>query len=664
VSRALLLRTCFLLTVWIALRHCPAVAQQPDAWQPIPKEDLLLQDNPSDPGSAAMILDRDVYTDDAKRFQTESVRIKVFREEGTKYADIEIPWSGKDLSVDDIRGRTIRQDGSVIEFHGTVFDKIVAKYKRHSYQVKAFTLPGVEPGCIIEYAFTLHWKKFLPSYLNDPHAMFDGGWAIPTTTWVVQRSLFTRHARFILRPLRGGYLRWYTVRLTQGELVRVPDETVKLEVTNVAPLVEEEQMPPEWVLNSRVHFLYVVGFGGDSWDQYGRRMEKGEEKFLVPSKSMQRSVNDIAPTTDAPETRLRKLYARAQQVRNIDSEYLKDRNETKREGVVDNKSSDDVLRHDYGYSLEINMLLVALARAAGFEASLVQVTDRRTSVFEVTVPDPAQLDTFVVQVKVGGKSIYLDPGSRFCPYGILPWFKTDTGGVTWGSFSTAVVKIPAPPSYVSRVERNAEFTLQHDGSLAGKIEITFSPAEAVEHRADALDEDEAGRRKLMEDQVKELLLPGTTVEIDSVSGWESSETPLRVKCHVTVPAYAVLSDQRLLFSTEPFHLNRRPPVSYKSRIQPVSYAYAYERVDKLSITLPDGYRLEALPTDFSADNKLTACHIKRSVEKNVLHSERDFEIKAYYFPPDVYRQVWQTLGEIRKADADNVVLHMDKSLSH
>jgi hypothetical protein len=44
----------------------------------VPKEDLALQDNPGNPGSAAMILERQVYTDDDKRLQTEFLRIKVF----------------------------------------------------------------------------------------------------------------------------------------------------------------------------------------------------------------------------------------------------------------------------------------------------------------------------------------------------------------------------------------------------------------------------------------------------------------------------------------------------------------------------------------------------------------------------------------------------------
>jgi hypothetical protein len=56
--------------------------QVADTWEPVPKEDLALRDNPANPGSPAMILERQLYTDDEKRFQTEQLRIKVFAEEG------------------------------------------------------------------------------------------------------------------------------------------------------------------------------------------------------------------------------------------------------------------------------------------------------------------------------------------------------------------------------------------------------------------------------------------------------------------------------------------------------------------------------------------------------------------------------------------------------
>jgi hypothetical protein len=147
--------------------------QVADTWEPVPKEDLALKDNPVNPGSPAMILERQLYTDDEKRFQTEQLRIKVFAEEGKAYADVEIPYFAKSTTIGDIRGRTVRPDGTVITFNGTVFDKVVAKYRRLRYEAKAFTLPGVEVGSVIECAYTMRWKESLPDYVRVPPEQLD-----------------------------------------------------------------------------------------------------------------------------------------------------------------------------------------------------------------------------------------------------------------------------------------------------------------------------------------------------------------------------------------------------------------------------------------------------------------------------------------------------------
>src|SRR5947208_511608 len=138
-------RLVHVLVCLCATCSVPSVrAQIADSVQVVPKDDLALKDNPADPGSAAMILERQVSTDDEKRLQTEWVRIKVFTEEARSYADVQIPYRVKNTSIEDIRGRTVRADGTIIPFSGLTFDKVVAKYKKYRYDAKTFTLPGVE----------------------------------------------------------------------------------------------------------------------------------------------------------------------------------------------------------------------------------------------------------------------------------------------------------------------------------------------------------------------------------------------------------------------------------------------------------------------------------------------------------------------------------------
>ena len=634
--------------------------QVSDAWQPVPQDDLTLKDNPAEPGSPAMILERQVYTDDEKRMQTESLRIKVFTEEGKTYADVEIPYFAKDTTIGDIRGRTVRPDGTVVIFNGAVFDKVVAKYRRLRYEAKAFTLPGVEVGSVIEYAYTIRWKESVPDYVRHPNGyLFQSGWTIPTTTWTIQHQLFTRHAVFVLRPIMGARLGSAEIRLTKTFPSYQSDGTTRMEVNNIAAIEQEEYMPPEAMLNSRVHFYYMVGAVGSGayWNDFGKRQAQRAQKLIEKTSFLERAAKEIAPPSDPPEARLRKLYTRVQQVRYLSYELSKTEKEVKREHLSENKSAEDILRHGYGSANEINFLFTALARAAGFDASIVEVVDRASALFEPEVLDASQLNAIVVLVRLNGKNLYFDPASRFCPYGLLPWFESDTTGVTWDKSGGELLNVHAPADESSAIERTAELKLQPDGSLDGQLDVVFTGQEALDRRLWAFNEDEAGRRKLLEDEIKELAPPGVKIDVDSVTGWQDSEQPLRAKCRFHALRFAVLTQQRMLFPMAVFQANRKSPLTHLRRTQPVYFRHGYSEVDNITISMPAGYRLEAIPSGADLKTPFADFQVKRTGEAGLVRLERHAVINRYYFPREYYGSLRQYFEQLRQSDAENVVLH-------
>jgi hypothetical protein len=627
------------------------------SWPVASKEDLSLEENPADPGSAAMILDRQVYTDDEKRVQTEFVRIKVFTEAGRSYADVEIPYVVKSTSVENIQGRTVQTDGNVVPFAGTIFDKVVAKYKRFAYDAKAFTLPGVKVGSIIEYSYELHWKDRLPDYVRNPVGyVVTDGFSVPTATWTIQQNLFTRRAVFVLRPVKNGVLDYAKVRLPDSFPTRQVDGTMRLEVNNVAAIPEEDRMPPRSVLTSRVHFYYRVGSAFSYWSNLSKARAEASEKLTGKTPFLERAANQIAPSTDPPETRLRKLYARVQEVRYLSYEPEKTEKETKREHLADNKSAEDIFKHNYAFANEINYLFTALARAAGFDASIVAVVDRRFAIFEPQVPDASQLNAIAVLVRLNGQDLYFDPATRFCPYGLVPWFESDTQGIRWDKLHGDIVKVQSAASALGMTEHTASLKLQPDGGVEGTLEIVFTGQEALDQRLAAYDEDDEGRRKLMEDELKELTPSGATIDIDEVTGWQDSEQPLRVKCRLRAPHFAALTSKRMVFPLSVLQANGKNPFPQVYRTLPVYFGHGYRTTDRIEIFLPAGYELEALPSESKVATDFAAFDIKRSSDAGVVRLERHTEMKGYYFPVQFYGSLRAYFQKLRHSDALNVVL--------
>jgi len=114
--------------------------------------------------------------------------------------------------------------------------------------------------------------------------------------------------------------------------------------------------------------------------------------------------------------KLQKLYLRVQQIRNTSYEVRKTEQERKREKEKDASNVEDVWKRGYGDGAQLTWLLLALVRAAGFEAYGVMASDRYHYFFNPMTMDASKLNSNLVLVKVAGKNIFCDPGAAFTPY--------------------------------------------------------------------------------------------------------------------------------------------------------------------------------------------------------------------------------------------------------
>src|SRR5262249_54149029 len=149
------------------------------------------------------------------------------------------------------------------------------------------------------------------------------------------------------------------------------------------------------------------------------------------------------------------------------------------ENLKPNTSAQDVLQHGYGYAWEIDALFTALARAAGFEASMLGVSERSERSFNKILLWLGQLDGNAVRVNVSGREVMLDPGTPFCPYGMLRWKNTAVPALDFkprGDF----LATPAPQ--ISSRSRTVDMRVSSDGSAKGELTVVFRDQEALEHR--------------------------------------------------------------------------------------------------------------------------------------------------------------------------------------
>ena len=620
-----------------------------DEWLPISPEELKMTSEPKAPGAPAIILYRQIDRDDSDSHiphEYNYVREKIFTEEGRKYADVEIPFFKDNETIHNIRARTIRPDGSIVNFDGKVYEKEIVKARGFKYLAKTFTLSDVQPGSIIEFHYTIDFKEY---YVFNSH-------------WTLSEELFTKLGKYSLKPYGEFALQWsWPNGLPEGTKPPVNEnKLIHMEARDIPAFQAEDDMPPEDTMKFLVDFIYSDGDMEKDpekfWKKQGKKMHDKAEAFVGKRKAMEQALAEIVSASDSPEAKLQKIYARVQQLRNTSYEREKTEQEQKREKEKEINNVEDLWKRGYGNGAQITWLFLALSRAAGFEAYPVWVATRTENFFKSNLMRASDLNSNVVLVKLNGKDLYFDPGSAFAPYGLLPWGETNVRGLKLDKDGGTWVVTPNPESSVSQIVRKADLKMNTDGTLEGKLTVTFSGLEALGRRVEEHNEDEAHRKKLLEDYVKEIVPVGIEVELTNKPDWTSSSPTLVAEYTLKVPGWVSGAGRRALLPVGLFSASEKHIYEHSTRVHPLYFHFMFQKQDDVQIELPLGWQVSTLPQPVNQDAKLIVYNLKVENKNGTLHLERRLTVELLILEQKYYPTLRSFYQLVRNGDEEQIVL--------
>jgi Domain of Unknown Function with PDB structure (DUF3857) len=621
-------------------------------FQPVNPEELKMTSEPQAPGAPAIILYRQVDRDDNRYtpHQDNYLRIKILTEEGQKQANVEIMYSKEFDSIAGLRARTIKPDGSIVEFDGKVFDRTIVKARGREYLAKVFTLPDVEVGGIIEYYYTMDFKEH---YVYESH-------------WILSEELFTRDAKFSLKPYRSNYnefhLRWtwQMLPLGVGQPTQGPDAIVRLEAHNIPAFHNEDFMPPENELKARVDFIYDREQQEQDPDKYwqhiGKKRNAALESFIGKRKAMEEAVAQIILPNDPPEVKLRKIYDRVQQIRNTSYEIKKTEQEEKREKEKVDENVEDVWKRGYGNGVQLTWLYLALVRAAGFEAYGCWVADRRQYFFNPKMMQGHKLDANVVLVKVNGKDLYFDPGGQFTPFGMLTWSETGVPGLRLDKEGGTWIQTTLPQANQSQIRREAKLKLLDTGDLEGELTVTYAGLEAMYRRLRERHEDETARKKYMEDSLKEQIPSAAELELTNKPDWTNSETPLVAILELKIPGWASSAGRRTTLPIGFFSAREKKLFEHADRVHPIYFEYPYEKLDDVTVDLPQGWQVNSVPPPQTHDGHVIAYELKIENRNGTVRVLRKLNVDFLLLESKYYPALRNFFQAVRTGDEQQILL--------
>lgn len=615
-------------------------------FRPATPEELAMKTVPGDAGAEAVILDWVRVDDDTVSISSEYYRIKILTDEGKKHAEVEVAYvPGYPLysKITDVQARTIRPDGTVVPFDGKIYDKVLYKGRAGALRAKTFTFADVQPGSIIEYRYNRRWTEH---YLLDTH-------------WSVQRDIPILKSSLKLKPYptEGQYGSFFTyLGLPPGKAPKLMRDTYTLELENMPALRSESYMPPENQMRARVNFFYT-----DSqitlenfWPFQSRKFAEEIEKFIGRGGKAE-ATRLSAGVTDRGAL-LQKLYAHVQSLRNLSFEGEKTEQELKKENIRDARSAEDVLKKGSGYGIELNRAFVALARSAGFEADAIRVAPRDEYFFSDKLPNERQMSAEIAVVNLDGKQIFLDPATRQAPFGVVSWEKTGVPGIHVTKGKPSWISTVAPPVAKDAVTRRSADLRIAGENLEGTITVTFSGQEALVRRVATVTEDEAARKKAIEDEVKGWFPAGAVLELTSLTGHDTIDPSVTAKFNVSLPNLVSSAGSKTVIPVSIFTTMSKNPFAATTRKHPIYFSYPASKEDEVKLTIPAELKVATIPPVADLKGGALNYHSETKRQDGVITFTRSSRIDVTMIEPKYYDAIRNFFNAVATADEQPLVL--------
>lgn len=615
------------LTVGLAATAAPK-------WPDFDRAEFAIAKPQVEPDADAEIILRETVIDDSTPGETITDhyhRIRIYTDRGVdRFAKIEL-FHERNVDLTGIEARTLHSDGTVTELgRKDVFSREVLRSGNSRVTVKSFAPPALTPGVVLEYRYRERRNR-----QGQIHPLrFQG-------------DLPARLVRYRFHPINlpmvmpGFSLRCLTFNYPDPKLEADARGYYPFEARNI-PTRKPEPMQPE-MIQSHVAVLLYYSLSDERtpvtyWTKQSESLHARTESAAKVTKAVKAALTGLVSPGDPDADKLRKIhdYCRSRIVnRDRDSTGF---SREQRSKLPANATATDTLKHGNGTAGDINTLFVALARAAGIDARLALGNDRNQIVYMPNLLEPFIFTKLVAAVRLGTKWNYYDPGAGYLPPEMLDWKYCGTSALIADPKQGLILPVGSAAAGASIARREAKFTLDEMGTLEGEVTVTYTGYfEAAQKNAlDSATPEE--RKKFVTDEVQKTL---KLAEVTAVETEHAADplAPITLRYHLQVPEFAEHTDLRLFLQPAVFRKGLPPLFQAATRTTTVLFDHHYTEVDDVTITLPEGFELEAgsapddLPLGQLGEYEVSITLTKLSRQ---LHHQRRFSLHAIGFSPKYY----------------------------
>jgi hypothetical protein len=628
--------------------------------------ELEEKEHPKDPSVAAAILFRKgetkfEYSQDQgfDMYMEVKTRIKIYKKEGYDWANFSINF--QDHSG--LRESVLFDDAATYNLVNGKIEKIKLKSdgefteKINKYwSRKKITLPNIKEGSIVEFSYILKTPSI--SEMRD--------WAFQTSIPVNYSEFKTYIPEyFVFRPNQKGFVSpkatiernnrkisyTYTEKASPGSIVLERLKTTNEELnfletktTYLAenlPAIKEEAYVNNMdnYTSSISHELSVVNYPNSPVKYYSTDWES-VVKTIYNYDDFGPELNKIGYFEDDINKLLAGINVQNERISAVFNYVKSSVKWNNSNGYSCNDGVKKAYKDKVGNTAEINLMLTAMLRFAGFNANPVLVSTRDNGI--AFFPSRTAFNCVIAAVETPEGLILLDATEKYSAPNILPFRDLNWVGRLIRKDGTSN-EVDLMPKTLSREATNMSIVLKTDGSAEGKLRIQFTDYEALEFRKENL--------VLSKDSyIDQLETENNSIEINDyvrVNDLDLVQPIVESYSFIDTKDAEVING-KIYISPLLFLAVKENPFKQEVREYPIDFSYPMLHKYNINIEIPEGYVVESMPTAINITTgsdigsfKFTISNIENKIQLAITSTINTSIVSPDFYPvlKDFFQQM-------------------------
>lgn len=608
------------------------------------EEDLKSEKSAKYPDAAAEVLYRSVhYRVDYDGYLTQDIvsRVKIYNKDNAgDFLDHQISLydNGRSFreTLTNLKAYTYNYENGKTVSTKVERDEKFASKEDKKYTITKFAFPNVKNGSIVEYSYTI----YTPYVGSMPRILIEDEVPVKYVEYVFDTAKplgYSINYKGSLTPtfrdtgLKNLYGNEYQVyRFAYANVAPFKEENYVLNNDNYKTGIKAE-------LNSTV-IRDVVKSYALSWKDVSKRLYE-DENFGDELKKGN-LVKNLLPAD------ILSMESKTDRARAILRFVQKNYTWNKEDDVQTDEGLRNLLSTKVGNTAEINILLILLLRSADIPAEPLVLATIKRGLLTGYLPSLAQLNFVAASYVEGDHFVLLDATSKQSDLNMISPRALNYTGFYMPKDDSKQINVVSPE--VSKTFLTVDASMNTDGSFEGHFADRDTKLYGMMVNESYLDDKE----KYIKSYKDEYKFPYSNFK-QGVQENNDFETSF----DFTSDTFTDVLGSKLVFNPLLFLYTQNHNFNQKEeRKAPLEFYSAFDRIKKVSITIPDNYVFENVPKSkkFRTDDNALSYSYIVTQEGNKLTVETIVKVDDSVFPKEYYPAFTQIYDNITKMEAQVV----------